>query len=221
MIKAVIFDMDGLMFDTESAYSAVQTKMFAARGKVFTNEIKMTLMGKRAHEVMEIIGEVLGTGEKTQNLLKEQDKELVELYKESVTKLKGLDELIAFLNEKKIRKCIGTSSRKFLVDILLQRHNLQAEFEFVISGDQVKEGKPNPEIYNVCVSNLGVLPAECLVLEDSLNGIKAGHTAGCLTCTIPSEFTKGEDFSMADLIVDSLADTKIRAFILSGQSLGG
>jgi len=213
MIKAVIFDMDGLMFDTESAYSVVQEKMFATRGKVFTNKIKMPLMGKRAHEVMEIIREALGTGEKTEDLLKEQDKELIKLYQTSVEKLRGLDELIAFLNEKKIRKCIGTSSRRFLVDILLEKHGLRDEFEFVVSGDQAKEGKPNPEIYNLCVSRLGVSSAECLVLEDSLNGIKAGRAAGCFTCAIPSEFTKGEDFSGADIVCDSLADLKIKEFI--------
>ncbi len=215
MIKVVIFDMDGLMFDTESAYSVLHKKMFSERGKIFTDKIKWRLMGKRAHEVMEIIGKELGTGETTVDLLKKQDEELIELYKTSVAKLHGLDELIVFLNEKQIRKCIGTSSRRFLVDILLERHGLRDEFEFVVSGDQVNSGKPDPEIYNLCVSKLGVSPAECLVLEDSLNGIKAGLAAGCLTCAIPSEFTKNEDFTIANLICESLADATLRSFIVS------
>ncbi len=166
---------------------------------------------------MEMIGVVLGTEEKTEKLLEEQDRELVDLYEKSVTKLRGLSGLLVFLEKNSVRRCIGTSSRKLLVDILLRRHNLQKNFEFVVSGDMVREGKPNPEIYNLCVSKLGVLPAECLVLEDSLNGIKAGRAAGCFTCAVPSEFTKREDFSSANLVCESLADPKIEGFILSSK----
>lgn len=205
--------MDGLMFDTESAYSVVQKRMFEKRGKIFTNEFKRTLMGRRAYEVMEAINAELGRGEKTEDLLKEQDEELVKLYHASVEKMAGLDALLTFLSEKNIRKCIGTSSRMFLVDVLLGKFNLRNEFEFVISGDMVREGKPNPEIYNVCVSRLGIPASECLVLEDSLNGIKAAKAAGCLACAIPSRFTRDENFSIADLVCDSLADERIPQFI--------
>lgn len=213
MIKAVLFDMDGLMFDTESAYSVVQEKMFLKRGKVFTKELKNTLMGKRADEVMILLNEFWGKNEKVADILAEQDKELVFLYETQVEKLAGLDELISFLKQNNIRRCIGTSSRRFLVDILLQRHNLEEEFEFVVSGDMVKNGKPAPDIYNVCLEKLSLKAEECLVLEDSLNGIKAGLTAGCMTCAIPSRFTNHEDFSVANITAESLSDGVIKEFV--------
>jgi HAD superfamily hydrolase (TIGR01509 family) len=219
MIKAAIFDMDGLMFDTESAYSIVQTKMFARRGMVFTNDIKRTLMGKRAREVMESLNELWGRNEHVEELLEEQDKELICVYKESVEKLKGLDTILVFLEKEKIRKCIGTSSRKFLVDILFEKFDMGREFEFVVTGDEVKKGKPDPEIYIACVSRLGVFPDECIVFEDSLNGIKAARGAGCKTCAIPSEYTKEEDFSIADIVCNSLEDPAIRNFITSVTSV--
>ncbi len=206
--------MDGLMFDTESAYSVVQSKMSEKRRKIFTNEIKRTLMGKRAHEVMLLLNVFWGKSEKIEELLAEQDKELTMVYKESVEKLDGLDDLISFLNQNKVRKCIGTSSRKFLVDILLEKHNLKNEFEFVVSGDLISKGKPDPEIYNLCINKLGLLPRECLVLEDSLNGIKSGVAAGCVTCVIPSQYTKDEDFSIADIQCPSLGSQKLKNFIL-------
>jgi len=213
-IKAVLFDMDGLMFDTESAYSVVQNSMSERRGKVFTNEVKMTLMGKRANEVMELLNDFWGRNERIEDLLKEQDEELVRLYENSVEKMEGLDEIIAFLDKNKIRKCIGTSSRKFLADILLKKHGLSDAFEFVVSGDMVERGKPHPEIYNLCVSRLGAPASECLVLEDSLNGVKSAAAAGCPACAIPSEHTRGEDFSMATLVAGSLKDQAVRDFIL-------
>ena len=214
MIKAVIFDMDGLMFGTESAYSVVQTSMSEKRGKVFTNDIKRILMGKKADDVMKLMNDFWGKNEKVEDLLKEQGSELVCIYKDSVEKMKGLDDLITFLNQNNIRKCIGTSSRRFLVDVLLQKYGLENAFEFIVSGDMVEKGKPDPEIYNKCIENLGVSPSECLVLEDSLNGIKAGVAAGCNTCAIPSEYTKDEDFSAATMVCDSLGDQTIKDFII-------
>lgn len=215
MIKAVLFDMDGLMFDTESAYSIVQENMSSKRGKVFTLDVKTPLMGKRAHEVMGLLNEYWGKNENIENLLKEQDVELVNIYNLHVEKMAGLDSLVEFLNKNNIRKCIGTSSRRFLVDVLLKKHNLENEFEFVVSGDMVQKGKPDPEIYSKCLEQLNLSGSECLVLEDSLNGIKAGSAAGCNTCAVPSLFTSHEDFSAANLIVKSLDDQMIKDFIVS------
>ncbi len=210
MINAIIFDMDGLMFDTERVYSLVHSAMWARRGKEFTREVKMSLMGKKAEEVIRITLEYWKTNEEIPDVLKEQDLELVKIYRESVEMMPGLEALLSFLREKNIRTCIGTSSRRFLVDILLEKHNLTNLFEFVISGDVVTKGKPDPEIYNKCVKKLGVRPAECLVLEDSLNGILAGRSAGCMTCAIPSEYTKHEDFSIADLSFNSLSGVLLK-----------
>ncbi len=215
MINAVIFDMDGLMFDTESAYSVVQTEMSSVRERPFTDEIKLPLMGKRVYEVMTSLNDYWGRNEKVEDLIKEQDEGLIKLYKESVGKLRGLDDLVAFLGQNKIRKCIGTSSRRFLVDVLLKKFDLENQFEFVVSGDMIKKGKPDPEIYNYVLSQLNLEGTSCLVLEDSPNGIKAGIAAGCNTCAIPSKYTEGEDFSSATIVAESLDDVRIKDYILS------
>lgn len=218
MIKAVLFDMDGLMFDTESAYSVVHSVMSERRGKVFTNEVKRTLMGKRATEVMELLNEFWERKETLEDLLAEQDEELMIAYRDSVEKMAGLDDIIEYLDNNNIRKCIGTSSRRFLVDILLKKYGIEDAFEFVVSGDSVTRGKPHPEIYDKCIEKLGLAPEECLVLEDSLNGVRAGISAGCHTCAIPSQYTCDEDFSLSTIICESLGDAKIKNLIVEGIS---
>lgn len=215
MIKAVIFDMDGLMFDTESIYSVIQETMASRRGKVFDLEFKRTLMGKRTPDVMEALNEYWGLNENVDELLKELDIELITTYEKSAVKMPGLDELLSFLADMNIRTCIGTSSRKFLVDILLTKHSLTDRFEFIVSGDMVENGKPSPDIYLKCLEQLELTGPECLVLEDSLNGIKAGKGAGCITCAIPSVFTEGEDFSVADLVVSDLNAEEIKFYLNS------
>ena len=162
MIEAILFDMDGLMFDTETAYSVVQTEMFKKRGKIFTNEIKRPLMGKRANEVIQRITEFWGTNERVEDVLQEQDRTLMEVFKSEVKKLDGLDDLISFLDKNNIRRCIGTSSRRFLVDILLEKYKYNDTFEFVVSGDMVTKGKPDPEIYNNVLQNLDLMPPSVL-----------------------------------------------------------
>ena len=211
--KAIIFDMDGLLFDTESAYSVVQTAMAEKRHKPFTIKLKNSLMGKVAKEVILILIGHWGTNEDADTILKEQDDALIKLYKESVQKLEGFDELFSFINKNNIRICIGTSSRAFLVDVLLNKFNLTDTFEFVISGDMITKGKPDPEIYTTCVTKLNLQPNECIVIEDSLNGIKAGTSAGCITCAIPSIYTKDEDFSLATLICTSLNDPMLLKYL--------
>lgn len=209
--------MDGLMFDTETIYSLVHGNMSSKRGKVFNNTIKAGLTGKRAHEVMSLLNTYWEKDEKIEDLFIEQDEALTKSYKESTGKMEGLDELIEFLNKHNIRKCIGTSSRRFLVDILLNKFGMSDKFEFIVSGDMVEKGKPDPEIYQRCLSLLKLKGEECLVLEDSLNGVKAGIAAGCKTCAIPTEHTQHEDFSKTDLIATSLADKKIKDYILRSK----
>ncbi len=213
-MQAIIFDMDGLMFDTETMYSRVFEEIAREKGKQLTLDLKTKCMGKRALEGAKIISEEWEGCITPEELLAQQDALLVYLYETEAEKLPGLDELLSFLKDNNIRMCIGTSSRMFLVDILLDRFNLRDSFEFVVSGDMVEKGKPAPDIYTLCLEKLSLSGEECLVLEDSHNGMVAGKAAGCMVCAVPSEYTKHQDFSGADLIVDSLGDIRLQNFIL-------
>ncbi len=207
--KAVVFDMDGLMFDTETQDFAIHSDMSRRRGKVFTHAVQETVTGKRAHDVMSGLNEFWGKGEKVADLLAEQDELLIKAYKDNVAVMPGLRELISRLETAKIRLAIGTSSRGFLVDVLLKKHQLVGAFEVVITGDMVSRGKPDPEIYDLCLQRLGLEPQFCAILEDSVNGVSAGKASGSTVIAVPSELTKMGDFSAAHYLVSSLGDQKL------------
>lgn len=213
-ISAVIFDMDGLMFDTESLFSIVQNKIAKRRGKEFTLEIKGKMMGQKALHAIEIMLRELGIEEDPTKVFQEQNKEYLELLRNQSQPMPGLIELLNFLEENQIRKCIATSSMREWVNILMTRFHLGPRFEFIITGEDVTLGKPNPEMYLKAVDQLNILASNCLVLEDSSNGVRAGKSAGCFTVAVPTDLTRNQDFSMADLIVRKLNDNQLLSCII-------
>jgi HAD superfamily hydrolase (TIGR01509 family) len=208
-ISAVIFDMDGLMFDTEALFSIAQTAIAEKRGKKFTLDVKAKMMGQKPVHAVAIMLAELGINESAEEVFKEQTKMYVELLKNNSEAMPGLFELLDLLEVRGIRKGIATSSMRGWVDILLARFNIADRFEFIITGEEVKNGKPDPEMYEKAVAVLGLPASSCLVLEDSSNGIRSADGAGCFAVAVPSEFTKAQDFSKADRIVESLSDSKL------------
>lgn len=208
-IQEVIFDMDGLMFDTESLFSIVQKEIAKKRGKEFTLEIKGKMMGQKPLHAIKIMLNELGINEKPEDIFLEQNKKYVELLKTTSQSMPGLFELLNFLEDHKIKKGIATSSMSQWVSILLNKFAIQDRFEFILTGEDVKLGKPNPEIYLRAIKEFALSAFSCLVLEDAANGIKAASSAGCFAVAVPCVFTKNQDFSSANLIIDNLFDKRL------------
>lgn len=213
MINAVLFDMDGLLFDTETIYQQVQEEMSAKRGFTLDKDFKKTLVGGSSRRVMNALKAYWNSDDDVEDLLREEEVAMCAHYEGYVAKMRGVDELLRYLNEKGIRKCLGTSTFSTMVNTLVDKHNLRNEFEFIVTGDMVTALKPSPDIYLKCTELLGLDPSRCLVLEDSFPGMSAGVAAGCRTCAVPNVFTMEADFSRADLIVDSLAAPDLYRFI--------
>lgn len=214
MIKAVIFDVDGLMFDTEPLFSKVQVSIAEKRGKIFTPEIKHKMMGTKQIDGVKILLNELGIKENPETVLQEYVDSYKELIKKEIQPMPGLFELLDFLEIKNIRKAVATSSMREWIDVIFDKLNLSSRFEFITTAEECERGKPDPEIYNKSTKRLGLNSSDCLVLEDSPNGIKAAKEAGCIAVAIPNEFTKGQDLSRADLIVERLDNQKLFDFIL-------
>ena len=106
---------------------------------------------------------------------------------------------------------VASSSVRTDIEVILQSLGLLDEFEVIISGDQVKEGKPHPEIFLGAARLLGIEPAHCLALEDTTYGVAAAKAAGMYCIAVPNRFTANQDFDQADLVLDSLAQFELDA----------
>ena len=209
--RAVVFDLDGLMFNTEELYVEVGTELLRRRGREFTQELEARMMGRPSGVALAIMIETHGLKATVEELLAETDEMFPAILQARLAPLPGLIELLAALEWHGIPKGIATSSRRSFVERVLGRFDFQPRFSPILTSEDITEGKPHPEIYLQAASRLGVAPAEMLVLEDSQNGCRAAVAAGAITVAVPGAHSRRHDFTGAALVADSLADPRIYA----------
>lgn len=211
-IKAVVFDLDGLMFNTEELYDVVMHELCRRRGLTFTETLRVRMMGRPGEQAfIEMIEHHTLHHEQPATLLAESDIIFIDLLEARLAPMPGLLDLLAALERSGIPKAIGTSSRRKYVDYVLGRFDLSERFEFILTSENVTHGKPAPEIYLTAAACHGVQPSEMLVLEDSQNGCRAAIAAGTFAVAVPGEHSRSHSFTGASLVAESLADPRIYA----------
>ncbi|MBE6081920.1 MULTISPECIES: HAD family hydrolase [Tissierellales] len=206
-----IFDMDGLMFDTERiSYEA--WKVAAEKYKFeISSETYEGLICKTEEDLLKelryIYGEAAPINE-WRNYMKKVRGEIIDKNK-TVRKKKGLDSLINFLRNKDIKIAVASSSYRKTVEKYLKLENLTDHIDIIVSGDEVLNGKPNPEILLKACSKANVDTSKALVLEDSLPGIKAAKNAGINVFLVPDMVRNKEIESSADKVFNSLEEVRI------------
>ena len=208
-MRAVVFDMDGLMFNTEDVYTDVGSLLLRRRGYEFTEELKHKIMGLQPQPAFETLIRDCNLADTWQELTVESNRLFLELFQGIIQPMPGLLELLDALESANIPKAIGTSSSRELVMECLRVYDMAKRFQFVLAAEDIVNGKPHPEIYWTAAARLGVPAAEMLVLEDSQNGCLAAVAAGAFAVAVPGEHSRRHDFSQASLVVDSLADPRL------------
>ncbi len=220
-LRAVVFDMDGLMFNTEDVYSEVGSRLLRRRGHEFTPELKHRMMGLTPHASFEIMIAHCNLAETWEALAAESNRIFLEILDGRLQPMPGLMKLLDALERAGIPKAIGTSSCRELLEACLKPFDLAGRFQFILTAEDVTQGKPHPEIYLTAARRFGIAPAEMMVLEDSANGCRAAAAAGAYTVAVPGEHSQEHDFSPASLLVESLADPRLyRALGIAGGDAG-
>jgi len=207
--RAVVFDLDGLLFNTEELYQEVGTELLRRRGCAFDRELLDLMMGRPGRVALRMMIEYHRLAATVEQLAAETDEIFPAILDLRLAFMPGVSELLDALERAEIPKAIGTSSgRRFTLD-LLTRFAIEERFAFVLTAEDVDEGKPHPEIYLKAAERFQVSPGEVVVFEDSANGCRAAVAAGTFAVAVPGEHSRNHDFSGAALMVESLADRRI------------
>ncbi len=208
-LRAVVFDLDGLMFNTEDLYQEVGSKILRLRGKEFTSDLLDQMMGRPSPVALQIMIDWHQLDATVADLESETDALFPEILDAHLAPMPGFLTLMDFLDSRQLPKAVATSSRRHFVVDVLSRFSLLPRFEFVLTAEDVQHGKPDPEIYQAAARKLGLKAPEVMVLEDSENGCRAAVAAGTFTVAVPGGHSHSHDFSGADFIATSLADDRI------------
>ncbi len=184
--KAVIFDMDGLMFNTERIIKRFWKDACQQIGINTTEKTFYKVIGLNKEDGRKILENELGSKFNYDKVRKIRDKLYFDYIEKNGTPIKeGLLDLVEFLEKNNIPKAIASSSSRETVEYLLKNAGLLNNFHIIVAGDEIKRGKPNPDIFLKASDKLKLGPKECLILEDSNAGIKAASNAGIDVIMIP------------------------------------
>lgn len=207
MEKAFIFDMDGVIIDSEPIHDMVDMEV-AAEFKIHLDHNRLQrYVGMRSRDVWESIINEDQLPLTVEQLLVIADKRKVDFIEASyVQPIKGITGLLQQLKESNYRIGLASSSSIEMIDAILNKLGINSYFEFKVSGDEVNFGKPAPDIYLESARRLNVLPNNCIVLEDSEHGIAAGNAAGMKTIGFANPGSGNQDLTKANYNVNSIED---------------
>ncbi|MCI9616734.1 MAG: HAD family phosphatase [Eubacterium sp.] len=210
MIRAVIFDMDGLMIDSERVTYECFRKYLKDKDTDMTEEFYKTLLGQTIKVCKQKVLDQFGKDFSYEDCVKQVHEMLDErLLIEGVPIKKGLIELLKYLKENHYKMIVATSSERIRVDKILKNAGILEFFDDSICGDEVENGKPNPEVFLKACEKLGVRGDEALVLEDSEAGIQAAFDGGIKVICVPDMKYPEEKYKkMATMVCDDLSEVE-------------
>ncbi len=177
-MEAVIFDMDGVLMDTEPLYFEAYRRVAESYGKPYTEDLHRRIMGVPERESLPILMEALEIKDSLENFKKRVHEEKRRVFSELLKENPGVREALEFVKSKRIKLALATSTPQREALERLRRLDLERYFDVMVFGDQVKNGKPDPEIYLLVLERLNVVPEKVVVFEDSKSGVEAAKSAG-------------------------------------------
>lgn len=205
MIEAVVFDLDGVIVDSEQVWDEVRERLVRERGGRWSETAQADMMGMSSPEWSRYLHDELGLAESPAELNEEVVRRMLVRYREELPLLEGAVAAVERLATE-FRLAVASSSNRPLIDVVLEQAAIATHFEATVSSEEVARGKPSPDVYLEAARRLGVDPAGCAAIEDSSNGLQAAHAAGMRAIALPNRhYPPAPDaLELADVVIGSL-----------------
>lgn len=208
MIKAVIFDMDGVVVNTEPIGYRANQELYKSLNIVVPDDVYGTFIGNSDKMIVQKLKDLYPIQLTHEQLLDEKYKYYFNAFDtaEDLAMLPGVKDLIIDLYTNGMRLVLASSASNRKIEKVFTRFGLHQYFDHAISGEDFEESKPNPAIFNEAVARSGFSKDECIIIEDSTNGIKAAKAAGVYCIGYNSGHTMGQDTSLADKVITDFSE---------------
>ena len=207
VIEAVVFDLDGVLVDSEHIWDEVREALAHERGGRWHEGAQGAMMGMSSVEWSRYMHDVIALAEPPDEINAEVVRRMEARYAESLPLVDGAVDAVSRLAGS-FRLALASSSNRPLIDAVLAHAGLADLFEATVSSEEVERGKPAADVFREAARRLGINPAHCAAIEDSANGIRAAHTAGMRVIVIPNRRypPPADALVMGDAVLDSLAE---------------
>jgi HAD superfamily hydrolase (TIGR01509 family) len=206
VVEAVVFDMDGVLIDSEEVWDEARHALATERGYDWPESAQRDMMGMSSTEWSRYMHEQVGVPEPPEKISAEVVHRLEDLYRKHLPLLNGAVETVERMGGS-YRLGLASSSNRPIIDLVLDLAGIAGRFEATVSSEEVERGKPSPDVYLEVLSRMGVSPERAAAIEDSTNGILSAHAAGVRVIAVPNRaFPPREDaLEAADAVIESLA----------------
>ena len=207
MIEAVVFDLDGVLLDSEQVWDEVREELVKERGGRWHEQAQTEMMGMSSVEWSRYMHDELDLPEPPEEISAEVVRRLDEVYRKRLPLIDGAREAVERLAAR-WPLGLASSSNREVIDLVLDLSGLARYFRVTVSSEEVPRGKPAPDVYLEAARGLGVPPERCAAVEDSHNGIRSAKAAGMRVIAIPNQhYPPGEEaLALADVKLGSLAE---------------
>jgi HAD superfamily hydrolase (TIGR01509 family) len=207
VIEAVVFDLDGVLLDTEELWDEARRQIAEERGGRWRPDAQRAMMGMSSPEWSRYMHDVIGVPDTPDRISEEVVERLAELYRRELPLVDGAIEAVRRIGAR-WPLGIASSSNRPLIDLFLDLTGTRDLFQATVSSEEVAHGKPAPDVYFEAAARLGEAPDRCVAIEDSENGIRSAAAAGISVLAIPNAVfpPNSEVLSLADVVLDSLAE---------------
>ena len=207
MIEAVVFDLDGVLLDSEQVWDEVREQLVEKQGGRWHDRAQAEMMGMSSVEWSRYMHDELGVPDTPEEISADVVRRLEEVYRKRLPLIDGAHEAV----ERLAARCplgLASSSNREVIDLVLDLSGLARLFRVTVSSEEVPRGKPEPDVYLEAARGLGVPPERCAAVEDSHNGIRSAKAAGMRVIAIPNQhYPPGEEaLALADVTLGSLAE---------------